>query len=137
MVDTENRRKAVELIERFRHGEITNYRYEDDFPQSQDPVLREVALQTWFCYSDFPEYKLVGRRAPSSTADRLFKQCILFLCTDLEYSYSSSKADFALPFKNIWRRITFQPQIRVEPFPDYWPFESQEQLEHYRNQVLD
>jgi hypothetical protein len=135
MVDIEARRKAAELIDRFRRGEITNYQYEDAYPQSQDPALWAIQQQIWFFYSDVRKHRLTGKNALNARGLLLFDRSTRFLNTDLEYSYPPNKWDLLLPVKNLWHMLTFKPRPAVEPFPDFWPFESQEQLDQYRLKV--
>ena len=90
MIDTDSRRNAAELIERFRDGEISNFEFADSWPRydGRDRALKAVETMLWRSYSDLDEHTLAeeGHELTSEVRD-IFDRCILFLRSDLEYQW--------------------------------------------------
>ena len=93
MVEHEARRRAAQLVRRFRDGEITNEEFDAAWPDSrEDRALPAVSTMLWASYSDLREHRLEGRQALTHEGRQLFGRCALFL--DLDYEYEWPKHNF-------------------------------------------
>jgi hypothetical protein len=87
MIDRTSRDKAVQLLKAILAGGISNYRFEDEWPdQSHDFAVRAVGEQLWFYYEDSPE-KMLTRSSFEPAAIKLIERCIVFLTSDNEYEW--------------------------------------------------
>ena len=90
MVDAEARRRAAELVERFRDGTISNFEFDESWPRCdrRDRGLRAVKTMIWRFYSDLEEHTLT-EEGHMLTSDRLdiCDRCVLFMRSDLEYAW--------------------------------------------------
>jgi hypothetical protein len=85
MVDRHRRRMAAKLLADFLDGKITNDEYDNEFPDgSADAGLKVIYRRIWLYYSDLESHYL-NRQELSDDDIALFKRCIEFLKTDLEY----------------------------------------------------
>lgn len=87
MIDRAARNKAVELLKAILADGITNYRFEDEWPdRSSDFAVKAVAEQLWFYYDDYPE-KMLTRTNLGPDVIKLLERCVAFLASDLEYAW--------------------------------------------------
>jgi len=136
MVDKDNRLKAAAVIREFMNGALTSFDLEERFPSSSDKALRAVSIMLWFFYDDLLEHRL-SRLTPKEQA--IFKRCILFLQTDIEYTgpmaFITPEVDkptaSATLLQRLWCWITGQPLPEGAPVawnPASWPFASEDEL---------
>ncbi len=145
MVNRRQRRVAGKLLADFFAGEITNDEYDNEFPSaSGDAALKVVYWRIWFYYSDLHTHTL-DHQDLSKDDIALFKRCIDFLKTDLEYEGPPIRA--GLPVARLFRRLLGGPRPQsifgsksVEDavfFTDWWPFASAEQIANASQQTTD
>jgi len=128
MVDKERRLRAAQLIEKLISCQITNYEYDDQFPRCEDdPALHAIYTALWFTYSDVREHRMDGKHALKPEARETVDQCVLFLKTDIEYRGPKNFIDLTAPFKRLWNFV--RGKRGRNELPDYWPFDSDEQLQ--------
>lgn len=126
MVDRPSRLKAADLIEQFVACHVTNFQFQDRFPRSNDPALHAINTALWSAYSDVREHRLDDKNALRPEAQNVFRRCVLFLRTDVEYTGIRSFVSLAAPFKRLWNRVL----RRKDPeMPASWPFDTAEELE--------
>jgi len=86
MVDRAKRLRAEQVLREFVQGTISNFDFEEQFPQSgPDKVLVAIANMVWFTYDDLSTHRLVDEHALSEGESEILARCLLFLGTDLEY----------------------------------------------------
>lgn len=102
MIDRPARNRAALLIRRLAAGRITNDDFEADYPRSaSDGALRAIARRAWLLYSDWPAYRLAGRRALPAAVRRDVARWVVFLHSDCEYRWP---VDFSV--LKFYRRCT-------------------------------
>lgn len=133
MIDRSDRNKAISLLERALTGKITNWEFDDSWPQSKDRALKSIEEYLWLFYNDNSKSRLnVTDQDPNNV--ELFKRCIAFLSSDLEYKWpeynfrrtgrSYLKALFQKKTdKERWETFALMGEIEV------WPFIKKEDLE--------
>jgi len=86
MINAKARQEGARLLTEFFDGKITNDEYNDAFPSgSVDAGLDVVYRRIWVYYSDLHSHYL-DRQQLSEDDVALFRRCIDFLNTDLEYN---------------------------------------------------
>jgi hypothetical protein len=86
MVDRAKRLRAEQVLREFLQGTISNFDFEEQFPQSgPDKALVAIANVVWFTYDDLSTHRLVNEHALSEAESEILARCLLFLATDLEY----------------------------------------------------
>lgn len=61
MVDRSRRSQAAQVLRDFMAGRLTNFDFEEQFPQSgSDRVLAAIAEMVWFTYDDLKTHRLEG-----------------------------------------------------------------------------
>jgi len=114
-------------------GRITNFRFEESVPQSDDPAIREIHHQFWLLYSDFREHRLVDGDRLSQAQRDMAACCVLFLKSGLPYPWpvlsraaaalltAANLLTFGLAGRICSRRLAASGDMA------YWPFISQAQ----------
>lgn len=98
MIDRHARDLAVVALREFMEGSISNREYERRFPKSKDdPGLRSIYTNVWFCYSDTSEHTLTGKHALSKENRAVLERCLLFLKSDLEFQWPPTKISLWYP----------------------------------------
>ena len=97
MVDVHARRRLAEAARALVSGRITNDEFEARIPDSPDSAIREVFHGGfWYLYGDLHKHRLVGRHRVNDQAREFAARCIMFLKTDVEYSWSRKSGFGAL-----------------------------------------
>jgi len=80
-----DREKAAALIARWLEGGITNWDFEDEWPElSDDRAVVDIGRALWRLYSDFPQRPLGGSNlSPDELA--VLKRCLEFLRSGERY----------------------------------------------------
>ena len=133
MINAQARREGARLLTEFFDGKITNDEYNDAFPSgSVDAGLNVVYRRIWVYYSDLHSHYL-DRQKLSEDDVALFRRCIDFLNTDLEYNGPpiGIRNPIARAFKNLLgheeRPLSVLASATVEAsvfFTAWWPFAS-------------
>jgi hypothetical protein len=141
MINARARRQAARLLADFLEGNITNDEYNDAFPSgSIDAGLDAVYRRIWVYYSDLDTHYL-DQHGLSEEEIAMFRRCIEFLNTNLEYQGPSLRFHnrFAQIFRNILGRdeepVTLLGSTTVEAsglFSGWWPFASASEYEQAR-----
>jgi hypothetical protein len=85
VVFLENRRKAADLLKDFFNGKITNDDYDNEYPDAHgDLGISVVYDRIWLYYSDLHTHFL-DKTSLNNDDLALFKRCVTFLQTGLEY----------------------------------------------------
>ena len=90
LIENDARHKAAELVDRFAGGVITNFEFDDQWPEAagrRDPALRAIGSMLWNFYSETESHKLEGRYAPNNALRGLLSRCAAFLRTSLPYEW--------------------------------------------------
>jgi hypothetical protein len=92
VIDRAARQQLAEGLRHLVAGQITNDEFEDRFGRpvlrSKDAVVREIFWSgAWMLYSDLEQYRLRGSRALPRSTRREIARWILFLRSDLPYSW--------------------------------------------------
>ena len=133
MINARARREGARLLAEFFDGKITNDDYNDAFPSdSADAGLNVVYRRIWVYYSDLHSHYL-DRQELSEDDVGLFRRCIDFLNTDLEYSGPPIEIGnpIAQALRNLLGRderpVSVLGSAAVEEsgfFTAWWPFAS-------------
>ena len=144
MVHRQKRDVASRLLDDFCSGRITADDLEGSFPSDKnDPALAAIYERLWYFWdSHRPESPRQNQRRPAM-ADDLFRRCIAFLRSDLEYEWlpwSSNRLSFGL---GLLRVLGFREKARQisktwlsqsgqeEADSGPWPFKNENDLETY------
>ena len=112
MVDRATSDNAVSALRKFAEGAISNREYERRFPKSKDdPALRSIYTNVWFCYSDTSEHTLTDKHALSKENNATLERCVLFLQSDLEFQWPPTKISLWYP---LLRLIGLGPVVNRE-----------------------
>jgi hypothetical protein len=74
VVDRQARSELAALIERFLTSEITAFQFDEaleDFPDSDDPVIKYVVISVWYFYDDCKDHFVVMTKAEWDYFQRL------------------------------------------------------------------
>jgi len=92
MVDRAARDRAANAIRAFMEGSISNREYDRRYPRSKDdPAVWGIYSNSWFFYSDTSEHALAGKHALTGGGRAFMERCLLFLKSDLEFQWPSTK----------------------------------------------
>jgi len=141
MVDRAKRLLAAQVLREFIEGGITNFDFEEQFPQSgPDKALVAIANMVWFAYDDFRTHRLVEEDALSDAGREALVRCLLFLSTDLEYAGPTRFVAPDIPmdnpppgrFERLLNRMAGKQTIPIQ-FAEWnaatWPFNDHQQLQ--------
>ena len=139
MIDREARKLAALLLRRFAASRLTNDDFESEYPQSKvDPALRAIEERAWALYDDFHTHRLTGRNALTAAGRREVARWVLFLQSDVEYSWPTSYSFMQIynwPMNLLtlgwWERRkqeTFQAFAKSGEFT-VWPFRTRTDYE--------
>ena len=88
MVDRFARDQAARLVASFRDGAISSDQFGDQFPRdSEDQALEQIYQMLWFSYDDLHEHKLDDKHPLDPRQREMFDRCVLFLDSNLEYTW--------------------------------------------------
>lgn len=138
MIETEPRKQAAELVEKFRDGAITNDQFVNAWPRSkkEDRALNAIYSMLWISYSDIRTHKL--NLTPEWRG--IYDRCALFLRSDHEYKWQRDSFGTVAPIAFITRLLNHgKVQELTESHivgPDaIWPFFSGEELKQQRDRT--
>ena len=128
IVDRRARDRAAANLRGFLSGRVTNFDFDDDMPETDDPAIAAIWSTAWCIYSDVSKHRLTGAHALPPSARREVLRWILFLDGACPYVWPPcphpgfrhpNEAERALPL--------FCRKRRAEAFfsaGDYpaWPF---------------
>ena len=165
MVDKERRKKLALHLRHLAVGQITNDDFEkrimDDvsngwLPEqyyrakdvpNDDPIIRPMLELCWCLYNDTEQHKLTGRHQLTSEQLKDIARFILFLHSDIEYSWPYldptnplirfSFKDLLLSVLTLGQHYRNKMAVRQKQFDefkstgdyDYWPFINKDQFE--------
>ena len=138
MVNRHARDIASDAIREFMNGSISNKEDERRFQRSKDdPALRSIYRNLWFCYSDVKEHTLTGDHALTDENRAVVRRCLLFLKSDLEFQWlPTTLLDWAAILRVIglgWiakRRL--ERVARLGGDQDVWPFLTKAQYAQFK-----
>lgn len=131
MVDRIARNRLAEAIRALASGCVSNDEFQDErVPRSKkDAAISEIFFNgAWCLYSDFDEYRLVGKHRLAKATKSEIARWVLFLKTDLPYEW---------PVLSAWQRLglllanmvtlglasrIFGRRFRSKGDSDVWPF---------------
>ncbi len=137
LIDRKARDKAAELVRRFVRGQISNFEFEGETPNTVDRGVLAIVHSLWCFYDDFEEHKLSGKRAfPVETKKQLIRW-IVFLHTDEEYLWPEISYPGVRPTEHgFFSRLFKEPEKEREFMKagDYsvWPFISKDMFNRAR-----
>jgi len=129
MIDRNARDAAIALLKKILAEDITNYEFEDQWPdKSSEFVITAIAEQLWFYYDDYPKTKFM-RAGLGPEVTSFIERAIVFLSSDVEYEwpeYSFATENRSL-FERLFglgkRRSTEQwEKFKAAGEIDAWPF---------------
>ena len=137
MIDRTARERALELLERWHAGTLTNLELEDTWPESNDRGVRAVGDRLWCFYSDFP--KATSDLSSFGSEDKdLFDRCMKFLQSEAEYGWPDFdfQREGLRPIETLFRgeRTKVQRWGEFTRAGDiaWWPFLDQADSERHR-----
>lgn len=87
MVDREARDCAAEIVRHFITGQSFNYDFQDSEPVTKDPVIPAIWESLWPFYCDLQKHKMIDDWSIPSEGKSKIAIWLLFLYSDLEYSW--------------------------------------------------
>jgi hypothetical protein len=117
MVDGQERTDLADCLHRLVSGEMTNNEFDDSYYRrwhsSKDGAVAEIATFGWGLYSSdlLLSYKLKGRYAVSQEIRETAQHAILFLQTDLDYSWPRNVKG-VVPYGCLWGPGFYLPHWR-------------------------
>ena len=127
MIDREARDKTAEVLRHFISGQITNFKFENEMPSSDDPVISAITDSMWVSYDDFTKHKMKGNWVlPKETKERI-SRWIMFLHTDEEYKWPIFPYAGVRPLKHGWVSRLLGKPLEENMFIKFgaysvWPF---------------
>lgn len=129
-----DREKAASLIARWLAGDVTNWVFEDEWPEdSEDPAVVDIGRKLWLLYSDYPN-RLLQVSNLSTEEIALLNRCLSFVQSD--EVYDTSPYEEAIPWKqNLLAKILGTNErpwetmrLKIDPArQDWWPFRDEAQ----------
>jgi hypothetical protein len=86
LIDRTARKAALQLLVQWKAGRITNWDFEDTWPQTQDRGVKAIGERLWCFYDDFPK-KRINTSALDTEVVALLDRCMSFLGTNAEYAW--------------------------------------------------
>lgn len=137
-VDTSARRLAAQIFRNFINGKISNDEFEDSMPNTNDRAVHAIWDTSWVFYDDFKEHRLEGRHTLPSDQKRACVRWLLFLHSDLEYSWPDVRLPGLDPvprvepnaWRRAWQKANFQDTLAPNDVDQFlkagnykvWPF---------------
>ena len=127
MIDREARNQMAELLRHFISGQITNENFEENTPNSKDPIITAIWNSIWLFYDDFKEHKLKGEWALPKETKNIMARWVMFLHTNEEYSWPSFSYAGVRPLKHGWFSRLLRKPLKEQKFMEsgvysVWPF---------------
>lgn len=131
---TSDREKAAALIAAWLEGQITNWDFEDEWPEkSVDPAVVDIGRELWHFYSDFPQRRLgVSKLSPDELA--VLRRCVEFLRSSERYEpvpYEEAipwKRTFLTKLFGVKERPWETMRLKIDPERrKWWPFADEAQ----------
>lgn len=138
MIDATARKEAAETARHFASGIITNFEFENNFPDTEDPAVLAVIDTFWCLYDDFKEHKINDRWEIPKEFKNMMARWVMFLYSNEEYVWPEISHPGLRPFKyGFWGKL-FNKHLLQQTFlnaGDYsvWPFISRESYENANN----
>jgi hypothetical protein len=138
MVNRKDRNIAAKLLSEFRTGKITSDELENNFPSDRnDPALGSIYERLWFCWDSRKNRKFDMEAKGAEEIDSLFRRCVAFLRSDLEYcgqSWGRERASFGVALLRLFRLNRHAQKVagsrlarlRKGEEPRIWPFKTEE-----------
>ncbi len=142
MIDTEARKIAAEVTRRFVAGQISNFKFEDQFPASKDPAMKAIEDTLWCFYDDFEEHCIKGKWAVPDATQSIMWRWVMFLYSDEEYLWPTIRFPGVRPIQfgllgKIFNRHKRQHEFLNSGDIEFWPFISKASyLKAKQNPVL-
>ena len=129
-----DREKAAALIARWLEGGITNWDFEDEWPElSDDRAVVDIGRALWRLYSDFPQRPL-GDSNLSPDELAVLKRCLEFLRSAERYDpvpYEEAvpwKPNFLTSLFGVKERPWETMRLKIDPERQkWWPFADEAQ----------
>ena len=131
MIDRPERDLVAEALRHFITGQLSNFNFENQFSDSNDPAIVAIEDTIWCFYDDFIEHKLSGKWQLPPEWKAAAARWILFLYSDYEYQWPKISHPGIRPKHYGWV-VRLLGQInrleqRQQAFIDsgefaYWPF---------------
>ena len=129
MLDRQARDSAAETLRQFFSGRISQFDFEEKFPESSDPAIGAVDQTVWCFYDDFREHKMTGERKLTPEWRKIIARWVMFLHSDFEYEWPTVSYPGLRPlewtfFRNREKRFMESGDYDVWPFIDHASYES-------------
>jgi len=142
MIDRDARNKAAYLIRRYSTGHITNDDLVNEFPVSNDPVIGALDDHMWNLYDDMNTHHAKGRHRLSKSEKKNIARVILFLSSDIEYTYPKDSRIVSPGYLGYFLLNIFTLGLLVKFYPlrskfdehgdvSVWPFTSRKQMKKF------
>jgi hypothetical protein len=93
MVDRTKRKEGLKTLRDLLDARITNDEFISRFPRTEkDPALVAILQAAWMQLSDRRVHKMTGRDCPPPKLRAVLERCCVFLGTDLEFQWPTSKS---------------------------------------------
>jgi hypothetical protein len=130
----EDRDKAAMLIARWLEGNVTNWEFEDEWPElSDDRAVVDIGRALWRLYSDSPQSPLKPSNLSSDELSVL-RRCLMFLQSSARYE--PVPYEEAVPWKpglftkllGVKARPWETMRLKIDPErQQWWPFADETQ----------
>lgn len=127
MIDLNARNKAAELLRHFAAGRVSNFDFEDQFPNSDDPAIIAIESSIWCFYDDFEEGRMSGKYSLSTEQKKIISRWVVFLYTDEPYNWPFIAYPGVRPLNHGTLSKLFGKEKKEKVFMsngdyDVWPF---------------
>jgi hypothetical protein len=157
-VDTEDRNKVADAIERYLAREIDNFELDDILFTAEDRAAFEVACEVWFCYDDIRRHKNEGRHKILPPGETRLRRWVSLLRSDQPWPRDEPDSRDRWYSGRRWRGIMapigcvfallmlpiflFEAVVLGRPRPrsaknEYWPFESSEDWKRFASSPVE
>ncbi|WP_404355345.1 hypothetical protein [Methylotuvimicrobium sp. KM1] len=126
-IDRKARDKLAELVRWLISGQISNFKFEKETPNTDDPGVLAIIHSLWCFYDDFKEHKLSGDKTLPETTKNELKRWIVFLYSDEKYLWPEISYPGVRPIEQNFVSKLFNGSEKEKKFMeagDYslWPF---------------
>lgn len=130
MIDANARKIAAEVTRRFIAGQISNFKFENEFPVSNDPAMCAIEDTLWCFYDDFEEHCLKGKWDVPEATRSIMLRWVMFLYSDEEYQWPKINLPGIRPIQyglvgKIFNKHQQQHEFLSAGEMGFWPFISE------------
>jgi len=135
MVDREARNIAAEVLRHFISGQSYNFDFEENEPNSEDPIISAIWESIWPFYCDLRKHKMRDDWKIPDIGKRKIANWLLFLYTNEEYKWPKISYPGVRPQEygyvaRLFRRHKIEEHFMSQGPYEIWPFIDKESFEN-------